>query len=337
MIGLDWGSKFIKACMVYPKTDGKYIVYASMVSSDGKDGEKEENPMLLKNKVNILLRQLRFKNKETTLSAGGVDLLARDFSLPQMPPEGVEGAVMIEAENSIFETLDDMYSDFQVLSSTNSEKMDVLFVASPREHIDHMLDCFSQSEIDIVKVTTDNIALVNCFLAFDERRAFSESVVLVNIGHEVSNIAIIDRGRLRFIRNVAFGGLDVTREIAEVYEVDLDTAEQIKRQPELWEGIGLNVRNVLKKSSSNLLEAIFRSMEHTVSRQKIGKVDKILLTGGGAILKGMDNFIFDTLGINTEKWNPLDSPDIIGVVDKEKGYFTAIALGLALQKGESNV
>ena len=71
----------------------------------------------------------------------------------------------------------------------------------------------------------DNIALANCFLALEERRAFAESVVLVNIGHEVSNIAIVDRGRLRFIRNVAFGGLDVTREIAGIYEVDFETVE----------------------------------------------------------------------------------------------------------------
>lgn len=336
MIGLDWGSKFIKACRVSSKTDGKYIVYASMVSSDGKSGEREENPLLLKNKVKLLLRQLRIKNKDVALSVGGIDLLARDFVLPKMSPENIEGAVMIEAENSIFETLDDMYCDYEILSE-GAEKMDVLFVASPREHINHMLDSFSQSELEIMGVTTDNIALVNCFLAFEERMALAESVVLVNIGHEVSNIAIIDRGRLRFIRNVAFGGLDVTKEIASIYEVDLNTAEQIKRQHEFWDNIGLNVRNVLKKSSSNLLEAIFRSMEHAVSRQKIGKVDKILLTGGGAILKGIDNFIYETLGINTEKWNPLASPDIIGAVDKEKGFFIPVALGLAVQKGESNV
>ncbi|MDR1196464.1 MAG: pilus assembly protein PilM [Endomicrobium sp.] len=337
MIGLDWGSKFIKACTVSAKTDGKYIVYASMISADGKNGDREENPLLLKNKVDNLLRQLRIKNKETSLSIGGIDLLARDFLLPKMAPENVEGAVMIEAENSIFETLDDMYSDYEVLSDSGEDNMDVLFVASPKDHISHILDSFSQSELDIVGVTPDNIALANCFLAFEEKRAFSESVVLVNIGHEISNIAIIDRGELKFIRNVSFGGLDVTKEIAEIYEVDLSTAEQIKRQPSLWESIGLNVKNVLKKSSSNLLEAVFRSMEHSVSRQKIGKVDKILLTGGGAILTGIDGFIYETLGVSAEKWNPLDSANVVGAVDKEKGFFVAVSLGLSLQQGESNV
>ena len=204
MIGLDWGSKFFKACNVSSKADGKYVVYASMVSVDNKSGEREENPLLLNDKVKTLLRQLRIKNRDTVLSVGGIDLLARDFLLPRMPLESIEGAVMIEAENSIFETLDDMYCDYEILSDSN-EKTDVLFVASPKEHINHILDSFSQSEINIMGIAVDNIALANCFIAFEEKKAFSESVVLVNIGHEVSNIAIIERGGLRFVRNVSFG------------------------------------------------------------------------------------------------------------------------------------
>ena len=337
MIGLDLGSKFIKACTISQKTEGKYTVYASMTSSENKSGEREDNPMALSAKIKTLFRQLRIKNKDVELSVGGIDLLARDFTLPKIGEENIESAVMIEAENSIFEALDDMHCDYQVLSDPEAEKLDVLFVASPRKHINQMIASLSQSEVNIMGVNADNIALANCFMTFDEKRAFSESVVLVNIGHEVSNIAIIDRGRLRFIRNLAFGGFDVTKEIAAIYEVDIDTAEQIKRQPELWDNIGLNIRNVLKKSSSNLLEAIFRSMEHCVSRQKIGKVDKILLTGGGAVLRGIDNFIWETLGISTDKWNPLNSENIKGAVDKERGFFIPVVLGLALQKGDGNV
>ena len=127
-------------------------------------------------------------------------------------------------------------------------------------------------------------------------------------------------------------GKDVTAEIRNTYEVDEDTAEQIKRYPAIWENIGLNIKSILKKSSSNLLEAIFRSMEYCVSRQRIGKVDRIVLTGGGSMLKGIDAFIFDILGITTDKWNPLTSDKIKSNVNDELGFMTAVALGLALQK-----
>ncbi len=335
MIGLDLGSKFIKACTAFEKPDGSYLVYAAMISApDSYD--KKENHIIVKNKVKHLLRQIRFKNKDTVLSVSGLDMLARDFTLPRISDDNIEDAVMIEAENSIFETIDDMYSDYQVLPSSNSDKMDILFVASPKKHINQMIDSLSLTDLSVVGVNADNIALANAFRVFNSK-VYDESVVLVNIGHDVSNIAIMGQGDLRFIRNVAFGGKDITNEIAEMYDIDFDTAELIKRQPDVWESIGINMKNILKKSSGNLMEAIFRSMEYCVSRQKIGKIDEILITGGGALLQGIDTFIWETLGINTARWNPLESDNIKSAVNLHYGFFSTVALGLALSKENGNV
>lgn len=335
MIGLDLGSKFIKACTAFEKPDGSYLVYAAMVSAPGDDDKKEKN-IVIKNKVKHLLRQLRFKDKDTILSVSGLDLLARDFTLPKISEENLEDAVMIEAENSIFETIDDMYSDYQALPNSSGDKTDILFVASPKKHINQMLDSLALTDLSVAGVNADNIAIANAFSVLNNN-AYDKSVVLVNIGHDVSNIAILEKGDLRFIRNVAFGGKDITSEVAERYEVDFDTAELIKRQPDVWESIGLNMKNILKKSSSNLMEAVFRSMEYCVSRQKIGKVDEILITGGGALLQGMDTFIWETLGINTARWNPLESDKIKNVINLQYGFFSTVALGLALQKENVNV
>ncbi len=337
MIGLDLGSKYIKICSLHAKADGNYVVYAAMTSSvSGED--KKDNPIILKNKINELAKQVRAKNNETYLSVGGMDLLARDFSMPKtIDAANLSGAVMLEAENVVFESLDNMYADYMLMPDSPEDKNDILFVASPKRHIDQIIESLSTTALSVEGVSIDNIALANAFVEFNEKRAAKESIVLVNIGSEVSNIAIIDKGQLRFIRNVAFGGSDVTAEIANVYEVSLDVAEQLKRQPEIWDSIGVNIKNILKISSSNLLEAIFRSMEYCVSRQKIGKVDRIMLTGGGALIKGMDTFIYDTLGISTDKWNPLNSEKVRGVSNAELGYFIPVALGLALAKGEGNV
>ncbi|MCL2334959.1 MAG: pilus assembly protein PilM [Endomicrobia bacterium] len=334
MIGLDMGSKFIKACNVVPKTDGSYTVYAAMVSADARD-DKKDNPAAFKDSINLLVRQLKSKYMDTVLSVGGIDLLARDFTLPKISKENIAGAVMIEAENSIFETLDEMYSDYQVLSSPSADKIDVLFIAAPKKKVNQMMNNLSLTSLNVIGVGADNVAMTSAYINFNERRSGMESVVLVNIGNEVSNIAIIDHGNLCFVRNVAFGGKDVTAEIGSVYEVDIDTAEQIKRDPAIWNSIGLNIKSILKKSSSNLLEAIFRSMEYCVSRQKIGKVDRIVLTGGGAILKGIDGFIFDILGITTDKWNPLASDKIRSNVNNDLGFMATVSLGLALQKGDT--
>jgi type IV pilus assembly protein PilM len=333
VIGLDLGSKYIKACSLVQKGDGNFVAYASMAPAPKENKDKEA----VKNAVKHLLRQLRFKNKDLYLSAGRDDLLARDFTLPKVSHDKLRGAVMMEAENNVFESLDLMYSDFQILSSPADNKIDVLFVASPKKQIDEMIESLSLTDLDIAGITASNIAVTNAFLAFNGKKSANASVILINIGDEISNISILDKGELKFLRNVTFGGSAVTSEIASLYGIDYESAEKIKRHPEIWDEIGLNIKNILKKSSSVLLEAIFRSMEYCVSKQRLGKIDEIFITGGGAMLKGIDTFIWDVLGIKTAKWNPLESDKIKGVLNHEQGYFAAVVLGLALGKEFANV
>jgi len=331
LIGLDLGSKLAKICSVFPKGDGTYTVYAAMAPTPKEDSRED-----VAKTVKHLLRQVKYRKKELFLSAGGVDLLARDFVLPKMSAARLRDAVMMEAESNISESLDDMYSDFHVLSSPADTKTEVLFVASSKARIDKIIDSIALTDLDIAGFTADGVAVTNAYLTFNNKTT-SGSVILINVGDTISNISILDRGELKFIRNVDFGGRDVTNEISSVYEVDFDSAEKIKRHPEVWGQIGLNIKNILKKSAGNLLEAIFRSMEYCVSKQRLGKIDEIYITGGGATLQGMDVFIWEVLGIKTAKWNPLESDKIKSVIDRENGYFASVALGLALSKEIANV
>ncbi|MDR2191647.1 MAG: pilus assembly protein PilM [Endomicrobium sp.] len=331
MIGLDLGSKFAKACSVFHRGDGTFTVYAAMSPAPKEDSKEEVSKT-----VKLLLRQLKVKKKELYLSAGGVELLARDFILPKISHDRLRGAVMMEAESNISESLDDMYSDFHVLSSPADNKTEVLFVASSKARIDKMINSLSLTDVDIAGLTADGVAVTNAFLTFNNKPT-NGSIIIINIGDVISNISILDRGELKFIRNVDFGGRDITNEISSVYEIDFDSAEKIKRHPEVWNQIGLNVKNILKKSAGNLLEAIFRSMEYCVSKQRLGKIDEMYISGGGALLQGIDSFIWDTLGIKTAKWNPLESDKIKGAVNKNMGHFASVVLGLALAKEIVNV
>jgi type IV pilus assembly protein PilM len=330
------GAKFTKACSVVTKSDGTYIVYAAMLSSDLKF-EKSGEELQIKDKIKRLTNQLKSKDNVAVLSASDVDLIFRDFSFPHgLSGEHLRGAVMLEAENSIFENINNFYSGYQELPDISTESTDVLFVASSKEKIDKKLAGLSLAEIKVKGVGVDNIALANSFITFNSAKA-SGSVMVIDIGHEVSKIIVIDRGRLVFMRNASFGGKYITDEIAMAYEVSYYVAEQIKRQPEVWGQIGLNIKNILKKSSNDLIEAVFRSMEYCISKQKVSKFDEIFITGGGAMLRSLDNFIWETLGVNTVKWNPFESDIIRGVYNADKGFFIPVALGLAVTKEMDNV
>jgi type IV pilus assembly protein PilM len=344
VIGFDIGSRFLKIAKV-TQLKGKVSVNAVMTYFEFKKDEKiRKKPVAsgayeMSDKIKSLIKDLKTKGERLYLSFNGPSVIARDFTVPKLSGSDLDGVVRLEAEHLVFEDLDTMYTDYSILSEPQNDKYDVLFVAAPKKDADKKINAFNELGLDTAGFCVDNVALVNAYTTLEAERAKNETVILLNIGSNSTNIAVVNKGNLKFIRNVAFGGQDVTREIGVTYSVTDTVAEQIKRQNELWQELGLNIKNVLKKSSPNLLEAVFRSMEHCMTRQKISNVDKILITGGGALLKGIDDFIFEVLGIPTEKWNPLKSANIINADSSviEKGFMFSVAIGLALQKGYANV
>ena len=90
--------------------------------------------------------------------------------------------------------------------------------------------------------------------------------------------------------------------------------------------------NILKKTTSSLIENIFTSIEYCVNKQFVISVERIVVTGGGCLTDGLDSFIEKTMGITTSKWNPLEDNNFLGYSDKDLGYFLPVALGLALEK-----
>jgi len=345
VIGFDIGTKFLKIAKVSQKGKGKLFIDSAMTAFElkketGKNKKTAAVPGYeLSDKIRGLMKRLKNKNEKCYLSFNGNNVVVRDFLVPKLSGSDLAGAVKLEAEHLMFEDIDTMYTDYSVLSEGADDKLDILFVAAPKKDAEKKLNVFAHTGLSVAGFSIDNIAVVNAFLALEPERAKKETVILLNIGHTVTNVAVVNKGNLKFVRNVTFGGQDVTREIAISYAVTDPIAEQIKRQSEVWGEIGLNIKNILKKSSPNLLEAVFRSMEHSMTRQKISNVDKILITGGGALLKGIDGFIYEVLGIQAERWNPLRSSSVLNAAgaDIEKGFMLPVSIGLALQKGYSNV
>lgn len=332
MIGLDIGSKFIKICQAEKRGD-KYHVISAIMASNPLDSGSDRQDVDISLRIKAALKGVALRTRSAAVSVGGPQISARNFSFPLLTGEELKGAVQLEAEQSIFSDLSSMYTDYQVITPHEQEKIEVLFVAVPRDMVDRQMRIIEGAGLETMAVDIDNLALASCYVAF-EPGPHKESVLLMNVGHSQTNISILDGEELRFVRNVSFGGKDITNEIARTFEIDPLLAEEIKKQPKLWDEIGLNIKNVLRKSMPDLLEAIYRSIEYCMSRKKLINVDKIIITGGTAGLEGMDAFITDVIGINTEKWTPLASLDIKGRSRKEMGRFMCVALGLAIRREE---
>ena len=131
-------------------------------------------------------------------------------------------------------------------------------------------------------------------------------VVVVDLGASTTGVAIFEDGNLQFIENISLGGINITNDLAIGLKISPEVAEEIKIKHgfafEREEGHDIVVKYGHEHYSFNtqeideIIEARVEEIFEEVRRvlKKSGFENQlpsgIILTGGGAALKGIDTF-----------------------------------------------
>ena len=323
--GVDMGNKLIKICQ-FDIRGG--VIYDVCTEIREIDADEEKTDKAASEIISNVFKEKKNLSRIVASSAGSPDLLMRLVDLPTMPKNELENTIKLQAEKFIYADLKEMDIDFTTIY-TRQDKMGVLLVACPGKVADNKMTIFQSAKLDMIILDADSLALANCYLKFYPDTE-SHSAILLNIGDTVTNLIIINKRNFCFAKNIGFGGRNIASEISKELKIHLDKARQLKDHGEMWDEVGLNIKNILKKCSPDLLEVIFRAVEYATGQNMIQTVDKIIITGGTSYLQGIDEFFSGIFGIKAEVWDPFSSIEVLK--DRPGGQFMAVAMGLALRE-----
>jgi len=163
-------------------------------------------------------------------------------------------------------------------------------------------------------------------------------VALVDIGATTMNIHILKAGATLFQRDIALGGQRYTTTIQQELRVSYEQAEALKL------GVGTldqrsqeGVLAIMARVSEEISEEMQRSFEffHTTAPDAI--IDKVVISGGCAKIKGLDRFLSHRLGLPVSVADPFQGlyyspkvfdPDYL----HDMAPVAAVSLGLALRR-----
>jgi type IV pilus assembly protein PilM len=215
--------------------------------------------------------------------------------------EEMEAQIEIEADNLIPYSLDEVSIDFETLNAntTDPTKVDVLLSACRTDNIDSRMDSLDAIELDTKVVDVEAYALgrsSELILAQLPEGANEKSVVLVDIGANMTTFAVVEHGETTFIREQAFGGELFTQSILSFYGMSYDEAENAKITGELPRNY---MFEVLSPFQTQLLQQIKRTLQIYCTASGKDKVDYIVLSGGTAKLEGMTALLTNELGVHS--------------------------------------
>ena len=328
MIGIDIGSRFIKACTLSIREGEAPIVNYAIKELAEQTPEKVSGA--IQELTNKLWETTGKKEINMAAGIGSHEVLFRSIEFPEMPEEELRSSLKLQAEQYIYSDISDMEVDFNVLERMEeSNKLKILISAAPKKEISEKVCAIQNAGFYAPVVDVDTLALINAFTTL-RPSTLHEMAVFLCCGDKYTNYTIMNKGKYCFAKNMAYGGSSLTATIAEELGITPTKAEEIKRDPKLWESAGLNISTILRKSTPDLIETLHRSVEFCRGQRMITNIENIYITGGATLLPGFIEFIADIFGGEIQPWNPL--AEISGIGAPPEGMLLAVALGLALRR-----
>jgi type IV pilus assembly protein PilM len=213
-----------------------------------------------------------------------------------------------------------------------------LVTGAPRALVERYVETFKRARLELAFLETESFALIRSLIGKDP-----SVILLLDIGENRTNIFVVEGGVPLVSRSINIGGFAVTRKIQEQMGGTLADAEQVKRD------LAVPAR-VLGGETVPAVELLLSPIVHELTytrgqfeRQREGNgrpIEKIVLTGGSALLPGIVPRLSERLDQNVyagDPWARVGTPEALAPVLNELGPRLAVAIGLAMRNAPVTV
>lgn len=337
VVGLDIGSHSVKVCQLKRTSNGYAIVsLGSTVLPEGavEDGTLND-PEVVSKAIRDLLQNLKIKNKKVGFSISGYSVIVKKVNLAVMDDAQLEDHIMAEAEQYIPFDIEDVYLDFQDLKTASKEtdRTDVMLVAAKTEIVDDYLEMLRGLNLTPVIVDVDGFALEN---SYEYNYTKNENVALVDIGASKMSINILSRGISVVARDIVVGSRQLTEQIQNVFDLDFEEAEALKLGATQDEAKRQEIEDIFSTTCTQWILEIKKAIDLYQANNPDNPLKKLILSGGGAKVSGLNDFLAQETALQVELFNPfLNMASNDKKIDpkylKNIGPEMAIATGIALR------
>jgi type IV pilus assembly protein PilM len=285
MIGLDIGSSAVRAAEITRARGRRGLTLRRFGQTALPNGAVVDGEIRDPGAVATALRQLwsdtGFGSRNVVLAVSGQRVIVRQAEVPSMSEGDFRSALKFQAMDLIPLPVDDALLDFVILpplpgEPKQTDQMQILLAAAHRGVIDSNLRVLREAALHPVALDPASAAIIRA----TERISATEdvTVAIVDVGADLTVIAVRAGGRVRFSRILNRGGADLTARLATRSTIPPDEAESIKQRASDNGGSGsLSTADV-----DPLVSEIEGSLAFFSDQMGADRLGDVLLTGAGA-------------------------------------------------------
>jgi type IV pilus assembly protein PilM len=351
-IGIDIGTEHIKVVQARVSKSGVVVTGALKLArrSVNDPTMEESSNMVVPDDLGQQLRHAGL-GRTGTLGVSGREIVLRYLATPPVPPQKLKMLIDMEVGGKLTargggDTPAVTY-DWRLLNVPSGLRGDLVIMAGlcKNEYLFGVNAALRQAGVTPASITPSCFGLVNAYLRTQQIPA-NETVVLVEVGHELLEVAILEERTLYFARSAPGGGKKFTAALDKVLHCGPAKAAEFKHERARLYPEGAQIPSkqellfqaALKEGAENIAGAIRSSVMFCRTQAKLPKLDyqRVVLSGGGARLNGLKEYLEKKLG------RPVQILDLSSGLDMRKMDAAsakcfegdvpdmAVALGLAI-------
>lgn len=340
-LGIDLGLSGIKLVeLMNEKGRARLVTYAFV---DFPSAAQSGTPLTEDiDKTAALIKKMVAKSRATSKKAVSALPIASVFSsiisVPAANEKELKEAIQWQAKKLIPVPLEEITLDFKTIDSTDGEGgkkvTRVLITGAPKPLVNKYVEIFKKAGLELISLETEAFAMTRSLIGKDR-----SSIMVIDIGSQRTNISVIERGIPFLNRSIATGGRAITETIAKTLGIPFEQADSMKRDIRTMQSFAPTgdispILTTLLKPIIDEVKYSFNLYQGQTEGGQNKRIDKIILTGGSALLPRLPEFLTQMMNVNAylgDPWARVIYPqDLRPVLDEIGSRFT-IALGCAMR------
>ncbi len=185
-----------------------------------------------------------------------------------------------------------------------------IMISAPKKNIYSVLSVIEGAGLEAVDITLSGLADY-----YEVRNPSMESKIgaIINVGHETTNVSVINKGKLMNTETIQLGGINVEKDLAYMFNISVFDARTIKEKfatahkrfsglNDIYE-VKNTVGEVLRLNQLEVTEIVMDRLAEILkyAKKQISLLTKqnisyIVVTGGQTEITSFRNLVFEILG-----------------------------------------
>lgn len=340
VLGIDISASSIKVVEL-SRSGGQAVLetYGELSLGPYVDREVGQAVNLSKDQITGALKDVLREAKVSAKTCGvAIPLSSSLISIVELPPideKKLKDVIPLEARKYIPVPISEVLLDWHIIPQEEDEHSDddrpqeALIVAIHKETVNRYRDIIAESGLDTAFFEIELFSTIRSVL---DRGI--KPVLVLDLGVGSSKMYIVEHGVVRGSHSVNRGSQDITRSFSQALDIDFRQAEKIKREHGL---LGTYRGESLENTGTAVLNHVFTEAKRVMlnyEKKYNNPVRKVVLSGGGSLLRGIDGVAKKHMEIEVAVADPfakIKTPAFLQGVLTEAGPEFAVAIGIALR------